>query len=145
VLDPQLLVDALHLILVADLERERLGRAENGISGNDDLDLARWHLRVLGLSRALAHLSGDAQTRLALDLGDVREGSRVEQQLHDSGAVTQIDEKEAAKVADPVRPTVQGDLLAGVPAARLAAIVRALYEAHGDAQDTWQEPTGSLS
>ncbi len=96
----------------------------------DDFDLAGRHVRVLFV--------GVAHDDLALDRDDpfgtqhlsqtVRLGVSllVDDDLAHAGSIAEVDERQRAKVAAPVDPSHQDDLLAGVFGTKLAARVRAL-------------------
>ena len=91
-----------------DLEGRRLGPVEHVGLADDDLDLARRHVRVLGAGRTAAHHAGEQHDPLRADLlgGDERLAGRigVEGALHDAGAVSDVDEDEAAVIASLADP-----------------------------------------
>ena len=127
VLQPQHLID---LDVVANGEGRRLGLVEDLERGGLDLDVAAAEVGVLGRLGALDDVAGDAQDVLAAHAGQRGErgvgavGVGVEDDLHDAGAVAQVDEGDAAVVAAPVHPAGQRDPLADVPHAQVPAVVR---------------------
>ena len=118
-----------------DLERRRLGAVEHRRRGDDDLDLARGHVGVLGALGAPAHLSVEQHDPLGAHLlGGHERGTRrirVEGALDDARAVPQVEEDQAAVVAalrDPSRETdrladgLGGERACGVRAHRVACV-----------------------
>ena len=91
------------------LERQGVGLGEHLEILDDDLDLAGGQMRVLVALRAQAHLAGDLDDELAAQrAGDLLV---IDDDLHETGVVTQIDERHTAVVATTVDPTGERDLL----------------------------------
>ena len=107
VAQPQLLP---HLTREAlDLERRRVGVGEHIRSGDPDLELARRELGVDGLRIPAHDLPGRGDHVLGSQpVGEIVGASRrlgVEHELHEPGAVSQVDEDQPAVIAPPVYPT----------------------------------------
>ena len=86
-----------------------------------DLDLARSEITVGGVVGPQAYLAGHLHHVLAAEVV-----ARVDDTLHDTGAVAQIDEREVlAVLATAVDPAAHGDRPAGVGSRQLAAHVGA--------------------
>ncbi len=91
-----------------DLERRRVGVGELVGGANADLELARRHLGVDRLGRAAHDRAGDGDHVLGAERVPERERFGrlvgVEDELHEPGAVTQVDEDDAAVVAAAMDP-----------------------------------------
>src|SRR3954454_6003602 len=116
-----------------DGDRRRLGRRQALQRADVDLDLACRQVRVDFLLGALDDLAlGGDDVLGAQVLGEaerVAGGLRVDDELHDAGAVAQVDEDQAAVVAAAVHPSGQAHLGAAavgaqLPAPRVAVDVR---------------------
>ena len=138
VLEAQLLARfAVGAGLVADHERQGGAGAQYLEPLAADLDRAGGQLAVHHLRRAPAHgaAGGDAVLQLQVAHGGGERagvgGAYVEHHLGHAVAVAQVDEGDAAVVADPRHPAVEGHLLARRGRAELAARRRALHLVHG--------------
>ena len=114
----------VHRAVLVDRERRR-GRLRELLHIRDvDLDLARRHVRVDVARLAQDDLAGRADDVLgAQPLGHgVRLGRAlgVEDELHEPGAVAQVDEDQAAVIAPPVHPAGHAHRLAGARRGQLA-------------------------
>ena len=95
-----------------------------------DLDLAGRQVRVDRAGRARLDLAGDADDRLGLAAARPpcsRIGLRVELHLGDALAVAQVDEDDAAVVADGIHPAEQRDGRAEVGLGELGAVMGAVH------------------
>ena len=100
----------VHVDTVVQGEGWRLGGRQDGHVGGVDLHGAGGQAVVSGVGWALAHRSGDLQDVLATQV--VRS---VDDQLHHSAAVPQVDESQMFAVFPaPVDPAAEGDLAAHV-------------------------------
>ena len=100
----------VHVDAVVQREGWRLGGRQDGHVGGVDLYGAGGQTVVGGVGWALAYRSGDLQDVLAAQV--VRS---VDDQLHHSAAVPQVDESQVLTVfPTPVDPTAEGDLAAHV-------------------------------
>src|SRR5690606_16267765 len=109
VAQPQLLADLGGVDAAADQERSRLGGGQNGQAGRYDLDLSCRGLATLAL-RPHAHGSRYRHDVLAAHrLGDVERLRlcRLHDDLHDAGAVPDVEEDEASQVATAVDPPLE--------------------------------------
>ena len=123
VLEAQHLVDLVALARL-DLERRRAGARQQSDVGDAHLDLAGRQAGVHRLGVARHHGAGRPDDVLgAQPLGQtVRLGgaARVEDELHETGAVAQVDEDEVAVVAPARHPAGDAYLAAHVGDAQLA-------------------------
>ena len=109
--EPQVLVD---LVAARVVERKRRGVGDVvGLEcGRVDLDLARRQRRVFRAHRPPHHLAGDTDDRLRLQMLQLfaqhRVFMRLELNLRDALAVAQVDENDAALVANGVDPAEEG-------------------------------------
>ncbi len=105
--EPQVLV---HLVApdVVQRERRRFGNVVDIQRAGHDLDLARREVLVVRALRPAHDLAGDADDRLRLQvlqlLGQFRVIVRLELDLRDAAAVTEVDKDDAALIADRVDP-----------------------------------------
>ena len=122
----------LDVRILKDLERRRFGLREHAQLGYLDLDFARRDLHVLRC--ALPHLAARRKHELAADgerlLEDIPVGALVKGELHNAGAVTQIDEDQLPEVTLPLYPAAHDYLLAHVIHPQRSAIVRPLHPIH---------------
>ena len=119
----------LGVVLVAEHRQRQLVRgAEHLDRGRIDLDLARRQLRVHEARVAQLHPAVDADHRLGPQPFQRREGGRVAvgDHLGDAVVVAQVDEQDAAVIADAMHPARQADLVARVLGSQLAASMRAI-------------------
>ncbi len=97
-------------------ERGRFGRVENAQLTDLDFDLSGFHFRVDRPFGAGRYLSLDGDNVLAADAVGFAVGFRVpiriEGQLDDSLAVTQVDENQAAVVATALNPAHKANVFA---------------------------------
>ena len=91
------------------LERQGVGLGEHLEILDDDLDLASGQMRVLIAVRAQADLAGDLDDEFAAQR--TRDFLIIDDDLHETGVVTQIDERHTAVVATTIDPTGERDLL----------------------------------
>ena len=111
---------------VLDLERRGLGTVEHGGVVDEDLDLAGCEPGVHRVVTAVAHDTVNANGPLGTHgLGDLESIAigvlGVEVDLRDALTVAQVAEDQAAMIAAAAHPTGEGDLLADVGGAKLAA------------------------
>ena len=123
VLEAQHLVDLVALARL-DLERRRARARQQAGVGDAHLDLAGRQAGIDRLGVARDHRAGRAHDVLgAQPLGQtVRLGrdSRVEDELHEAGAVAQVDEDEVAVVAPASHPAGEPHLATHVGGTQLA-------------------------
>ena len=130
VLEAQLLGGQLLAFLARHRDRGRDGRADHAKVGHVHLDVARGECGVAATSGRRPTVPSTSTTdsvpaaaARAITSGDGP--ARVEGELHDPGAVAQVDEDEPAEVAAPVNPAAQSHRLTDLVASQLAAPVRA--------------------
>ena len=119
------------LVVPGDLERNHVGFAENLHIGCPDLDFTGGQFRVDRLGRA-----GDDPAVETDDGFDppavqslIERALRIDDDLRDAVVVAQVDENDAAVVADAVNPPRDPDLFADLGLAKLPAGVGAI-DAH---------------
>ena len=110
VLEPRV----LRVRLVAEhRQRQLAGRAEHLDLAHVDLDQAGRHLGVLGAGGTLADRAVDAHDIFGAQLLRLAEGRRIriDHALADAVMIAQVDEQNAAVVADAMAPARQADSL----------------------------------
>src|SRR5690606_16937390 len=125
VAQPQLLADLGGIDAAVDQERWRLGGRQNGQVGRYDLDVSCRGLATLAL-RPQAHCSRYRHDVLAAQrLCDVERLClcRLHDDLHDAGAVPDVEEDKASQVAAAVDPALEDDATAFVVGPQVAAHV----------------------
>ena len=125
-LQPDLLPDWGVIVLV-QLERRSVGGVQNPESLGNDLDRSSLQVGVVGVlgSPHYGPLHGDhilAPQRLCLGVG-LRVGFRVEDDLRDSAAISEVQEQQPPEVTLAVHPSHQHRIRTDVAIAKLAAIV----------------------
>ena len=117
----------LKIFAVGDLKRHRRRRAQNLERADRDFDFAS---RKLGVDRAFGAaddlaLCRDVKLGAGLAGGFVRGRivRWIQNQLHDSVAVAQINEDKAAMIAPGLDPSPKRDLAAHVVSANRAAVI----------------------
>jgi hypothetical protein len=114
--------------IFGDLERRRPGFVEQADLARQDLDLAGGQFRVDRLGRAALHHARDPNHELGAEpLGDGHQ--RVvfaDHDLRDARAIADVEEGDAAQVADAVHPAKDDDALADIVVAQRAAGVGSL-------------------
>ena len=104
--------------VLAHVERRRLCRVEDDGGARKHLDVAGVEVGVGGALGTRSHRAGYLRHPLGAeplrDVKRVRRLLRVEDDLHEAGAVAQVDENEPAVVAPPVHPPGQRDGLSCV-------------------------------
>jgi hypothetical protein len=116
--------DVLRVIVLARHGERQFGRgAEHLHVGDEHLDRTRREVGVFRARRALSHLSIDAHHPLGPHgLGEPEGGRvRVGHALRDSVVVAQIDEQDAAVVANAVAPAGEAHGRADIGGAQVAA------------------------
>ena len=129
VFEPQHLV---HVEIVLDIERRRLRLVQDAKLAADDLDLARFHLRVHGVLGTRAHVAAHRDDELrAQGLRLVERALAhlrlVINHLHIAGTVAQIDENQSAVVAAARHPAAYRDFLPDLALAKLSAMMRPFH------------------
>ena len=115
------------IIRIAEhLDRQFAGRAQHLDLGDEHLDLSGGKIGIGGAVRTGPHLAVDSDHPFGAHLLGRLEGRavRVGDDLGQAVMVPQIDEQEAAMVADAVAPAGKADGLADVGGAKRAAAVR---------------------
>jgi len=111
VFDTQGLVHQAHLIFIGDLKRKAARGVENLQAGGRDFNLAGRQIRVFGAGTPRPYSAAHAHDELASEAvggGDKFGGVLlIDDYLHDSGSVPQIDEDQISKIALAMRPPVQ--------------------------------------
>ena len=115
--------------LVVERERQHVARREHGQARRLDLDLARGDRLVDVALGALAHDPRDRHARLHAQRLRGRDLLVVEGHLRDARGVAQVDEGDAAVVADARDPAGQRDLLGHVRAAECGGVVGSVHRA----------------
>ncbi len=125
-------LEAHVLALVGLLVRNVEGRHFRGAFHDEfvglDLDLARGQIGIDGLGRAEFHFAryGDDAFQMRL-LDETEERTRrMDDDLRQAVMVAQVDEEDAAMVAQAVHPARKADGLAGVGGAQLVARMRTI-------------------
>ena len=122
----------VHVEIVLDIERRRLRLVQDAKLAADDLDLARFHLRVHGVLGARAHVAAHRDDELrAQGLRLVERALAhlrlVVNHLHIAGTVTQIDKNQSAVVAAARHPAAYRDFLPDLALAKLSAMMRPFH------------------
>ena len=114
---------ALVRLLVGDVDRRHLGRALHHELVGLDLDFARRQVGVDRVGRAELHLAGHGDDAFQVRLLDEAEeaAGRVDDDLREAVVVAQVDEEDAAVVAQAEHPAGEADGLARVAGAELVA------------------------
>ena len=105
------------IVDVAEHRQRQFGRRTEHLDVADiDLDLAGRHVGVFGAGRALAHVAVDLDDPFGPQLLGGREGRGIgiDHALRDPVMVAQVDEEDAAMVADAVAPAGKPNLAAGI-------------------------------
>ena len=121
--------DLFRIFLIAeDRHRQIAGRPEHLDLGDEHLDHAGRQIRILGSVRTLAHLAVDPHHPFRAQLLGVLEGRAVGvgHNLGEAVMVAQVDEQQAAMVADAVAPAREADGFADVLFAERAACMAAV-------------------
>ncbi len=121
--------DVLGIFLLAEHRHRQLaGGAEHLDLGDEDFDRAGGELRIFRAGRALAHLAVDSHHPFGAQLLGGLEGGRIRigDDLRQAVVVAEIDEQEAAMVADAVAPAGEPHRLADMQLAQRAASMRAI-------------------
>ena len=98
--------------VLIELERKRFRPIQKIDVTREHLDLARGQVRIGRAFRARAHETRDADDEFVaqfLGLGEDLRRIRIADDLHETLAITQIDEDHAAMIATTVDPTRHGD------------------------------------
>ena len=122
ILQPCFLID----VIVVDHERWRQCCVQHFNFCRKHFDLAAFQVGVDGAGRSWAHNACDLQHEFAAGLVCRLKcvgGVGIDHHLHQTFAITQVDENHAAVVATPMRPAEQGDLLSEVLFVDEAAVV----------------------
>ena len=129
VLEPQLFAREFFAFLPCHRDGRRDGGTDDAQVGDVHLDVTRGERAVPGHLRTQPHRAFDQHDRLRPrrrrpphHLG--RRPPRVARQLHDPGAVAEVDEYEAAEVAAAVHPPAKSHRFAHLVAPQLAAAMR---------------------
>ena len=129
VLEPQLFGGKLLAFGAGHGDGRRHGGADDDQLRWMDLDLAGRELGVPHVRRARDDLAFHFDDRLtgqsASDAAHVFRRAGTDGDLHEAGAVAEVDEHDAAQVAAPVHPPAQPHALADVLRPQLAAAQRA--------------------
>ena len=115
-------------LIAENRQRQVAGRAEHLDLARVDLDIAGRHIRVFRARGTPAHVSVDPDDELRAQPLRVAERRRIgiDDALRPAVMVAQIDEQNAAVIADAVTPAGKTDRLALLGEAEGAAIVRAI-------------------
>jgi hypothetical protein len=135
--------DVLGIFLFAEhRHRQFVRRAQHFDIADEDLDLAGGQVNVLGAFRAAAHLAIDFHHPLGAQLLHLleRRAAGIGHHLAQPVMVAQVDEQQAAVVADAVNPAGEAHVLADVAFAERAAVVGAVAMHHGAALN-WPSKT----
>ena len=112
-----------HRGVVGDWKRRRLGLGEDQDLACEDLDFSGGQLRVDGVGRAPLHDASD--TDHVLRPQPLRDGHQrvvvADDQLRQPGPVADVDEGDAAQIANAMHPSEQNHVCADVAGAQLAA------------------------
>ncbi len=116
------------LLIAEDRQRQLRRRAKNLDGRHIDFDEARRHFRIFGAGRALTHRTVDAHHPFRAQRFRQRKGRRIriDDALRDPIMIAQIDEENAAVVADAVTPAGKSDFGIGLRFAQVAAGVGAI-------------------
>ena len=116
------------LLIAENHQRQLVRRAKHFDLADEHLDLAGRQLRVDQLGIAGLHLSIDADAPFCAHLLDLGKSGAVgvAQHLRDPIMVAQVDEQNAAVIADPMDPARQADRLADMGFVQLDAGLAAI-------------------
>ena len=120
--------DRFRQILVVELERRRLRDIEDLDLVREDFDLAAREVRIHGAFGAWPHETRHADDEFVAQLfrdGEGRRAIGIADDLHQTFAIAQIDENDAAVIAAPMHPAADGDRLGQELAVDAPAVVGA--------------------
>ena len=129
-LDAKIFVDLSHGDLVADRERERLGSRQDLIVGYDDLDIAGWRVGILVFLASFGDVSSELDDTLIAQVSAGWELFRVNEDLNETGSVTDVGEPESTQITNSVDPAIENDFAIFVRKSNVTTVMSSLFDGH---------------